>query len=89
MPLAKETLPDFEVVNWYGMVVRAGTPRRRSSRACIRRWRTRCASLTSPSAPPGWASTSSAARLMSSRAFQREEIAKWGAVIRTANIKLD
>ena len=26
VPLAKETLPNFEVVNWYGMVVRAGTP---------------------------------------------------------------
>ena len=25
VPLAKETLPNFEVVNWYGMVVRAGT----------------------------------------------------------------
>ena len=22
----KDTLPNFEVVNWYGMVVRAGTP---------------------------------------------------------------
>src|SRR5207244_12524702 len=26
VPVAKDTLPDFEVVNWYGMVVRAGTP---------------------------------------------------------------
>src|SRR5215470_2678191 len=26
VPLAKATLPDFEVVNWYGMVVRKGTP---------------------------------------------------------------
>ena len=26
VPPAKETLPNFEVVNWYGMVVRAGTP---------------------------------------------------------------
>src|SRR6185436_17323532 len=25
VPLAKATLPDFEVVNWYGMVVRSGT----------------------------------------------------------------
>ena len=28
VPAAKDTLPNFEVVNWYGMVVRAGTPRR-------------------------------------------------------------
>ena len=28
VPLAKETLPGFEVVNWYGMVVRSGTPAR-------------------------------------------------------------
>src|SRR6185295_13389635 len=26
VPTAKETLPNFEVVNWYGMVMRSGTP---------------------------------------------------------------
>jgi tripartite-type tricarboxylate transporter receptor subunit TctC len=88
VPLAKETLPDFEVVNWYGMVVRRGTPVDVISRLhqevtfalhepdVIQR----CAALgldllgTTPE---------------QFGAFQHAEILKWGAVIKSAKIQVD
>ena len=86
VPAANETLPKFEVVNWYGMVVRAGTPSSIISRLqqevvhalqqpdVAERAKTLGLDLVG-STPEQFAK------------FQREEIAKWGDVIRTANIK--
>jgi tripartite-type tricarboxylate transporter receptor subunit TctC len=88
VPTANESLRNFEVVNWYGMVVLAGTPP-----AVIARLQQEVAhALRQPdvmerakalgldlvgSTPADFAK------------FQKAEIAKWGAVIRTANIKAD
>ncbi|MPZ55177.1 MAG: tripartite tricarboxylate transporter substrate binding protein [Rhizobiales bacterium] len=88
VPLAKETLPNFEVVNWYGMVVRAGTPA-----AIVSRLQQEVAhALRQPDVAQRAASLgldlvgSTAERFAG---FQREEIAKWGEVIRTAKIKVE
>ncbi len=87
VPLAKETLPNFEVVNWYGMVVRAGTPA-----AIVARLHQEVAhALRQPDVAERAASlgldlvgsTPERVRARSSAT----EIAKWGEVIRTANIK--
>ena len=88
VPLAKETLPQFEVVNWYGMVVRKGTPAEKIDRLqqdvafalrqddVIARASALGLDLLGTT-PPQFA------------AFQQAEIAKWGAVIRSANIHVD
>jgi tripartite-type tricarboxylate transporter receptor subunit TctC len=88
VPVAKDTLPGFEVVNWYGMVVRAGTPA-----AIVARLNQEVANaLRQPDVAERAASLgldllgSSPERFA---ALQREEIAKWGDVIRTAKIKVD
>jgi tripartite-type tricarboxylate transporter receptor subunit TctC len=85
---ANETLPKFEVVNWYGMILRAGTPPAVISRLqqevdhalrqpdVMERAKTLGLDLVG-SSPEEFAK------------FQRTEIAKWGEVIRTANIKAD
>jgi tripartite-type tricarboxylate transporter receptor subunit TctC len=88
VPLAKETLPGFEVVNWYGMVVRAGTPA-----AIVSRLHQEVAhALRQPDVAERAASLG--LDLVGSTpdefgAFQRAETAKWGEVIRTAGIKAD
>jgi tripartite-type tricarboxylate transporter receptor subunit TctC len=88
VPVAKDTLPGFEVVNWYGMVVRAGTPA-----AIVARLNQEVANaLRQPDVAERAAALgldllgSSPERFA---ALQREEIAKWGDVIRTAKIKVD
>ena len=85
---ANETLPKFEVVNWYGLTVRAGTPPAVISRLqqevayalrqpdVMERAKTLGLDLVG-NLPEEFAK------------FQRTEIAKWGEVIRTANIKGD
>ncbi len=86
LPAAKETLPNFEVVNWYGMAVRSGTPRPILNRlqqevaAALRQpdVAERAAGLgLDPvgSTPDDFA------------IFQRAEYEKWAAVIRSADIK--
>jgi tripartite-type tricarboxylate transporter receptor subunit TctC len=88
VPAAKETLPDFEVVNWYGMMVRAGTP----TPAIERLQQEVAAALRQPDVAARAASLgldpvgSTAAEFAS---FQRAEIAKWGGVIRSADIKAE
>jgi len=87
-PTVKETLPDFEVVNWYGMMVRAGTPP-----AAIQRLQQEvAAALRQPdvaarAASLGLDPVGSTADEFA--AFQQAEIAKWGGVIRAANIKAE
>jgi len=88
VPAAKETLADFEVVNWYGMVVRTGTPG-----AAIARlqqevaWSLRQPEVAERAAALGLDLVGSTPAAFA--AFQRAEIAKWGGVIRTADIKAE
>ena len=88
VPLAKDTLPNFEVVNWYGMVVRAGTPA-----AIVSRLNQEVANalrqgdVAERAAALGLDLVGSAPEQFA--ALQRDEIAKWGGVIRAANIKIE
>jgi tripartite-type tricarboxylate transporter receptor subunit TctC len=88
VPLAKAALPQFEVVNWYGMVVRKGTPaeiiaRLQQEVALALRERDVVERATSlgldllGTTPQQFA------------AFQNAEIQKWGRVIKTANIRVE
>ena len=88
VPLAKETLPDFEVVNWYGMVVRRGTPVDVISRLHQE--------VTFALHEPGVIQRCAALGLdllgttpEQFGAFQHAEILKWGAVIKTAKIQVE
>ncbi|MBX9824039.1 MAG: tripartite tricarboxylate transporter substrate binding protein [Xanthobacteraceae bacterium] len=88
VPAANETLPKFEVVNWYGMVVRAGTPapvisilQQEVARALQQ------PDVAERAKTLGLDLVGSTAQQFAT--FQRAEIAKWGDVIRTANIKGD
>jgi tripartite-type tricarboxylate transporter receptor subunit TctC len=88
VPAAKETLPNFEVVNWYGMVVRAGT-----SGEIVARLNQEVANALRQ---PDVAERAKALGLDlvgstpdQFAVLQRAEIAKWGEVIRTANIKVE
>jgi tripartite-type tricarboxylate transporter receptor subunit TctC len=86
VPVAKDTLPSFEVVNWYGMMVRAGTPA-----AIVARLNEEVASaLRQPDVAARAASLGLDLVGSSPQQFatlQKAEIAKWGEVIRAANIK--
>ena len=86
VPAASSTLPGFEVLNWYGMSVRAGTPA-----AVVARLR---AEIAAALAVPEVASRAAGLglELVGSTpeafgTFQRVEIARWGEVIRRADIK--
>jgi tripartite-type tricarboxylate transporter receptor subunit TctC len=88
VPVAKDILPRFEVVNWYAMVVRAGTPVEIVSRLnqevanALRQ-----ADVVERAASLGLDLVGGTPEQFG--ALQRDEIAKWGGVIRTARIKLD
>jgi tripartite-type tricarboxylate transporter receptor subunit TctC len=88
VPAAKETVPDFEVVNWYGMMVRAGTPA-----SAIQRLQQEVAAalgqadVKARAAQLGLDPVGSSAEEFAG--FQRAEIAKWGGVIRAADIKAE
>jgi tripartite-type tricarboxylate transporter receptor subunit TctC len=85
---ANETLPGFEVVNWYGMVVPAGT-----SREIIARLRAEIvaamniaeihAKLVAQGTDPVGTTSNEFG------AFMKTESAKWGRVIKEANIRPD
>jgi tripartite-type tricarboxylate transporter receptor subunit TctC len=88
LPLMKDTLPDFDVVNWYGMVLRAGPPAAVVSRLAQE--------VMSALRQPDVAARAAALGLDlvgtgpdAFAAFQRTEIAKWGEVIRTAKIQVE
>jgi tripartite-type tricarboxylate transporter receptor subunit TctC len=88
VPLVKDTLPDFEVLNWYGMVVPAGTP----ADTVTRLHQEVAHALRQPDVAERAASLG--LDLVGSppaafAAFQKTEIAKWGEVIRTAKIKVE
>jgi tripartite-type tricarboxylate transporter receptor subunit TctC len=88
VPLARDTLPKFEVVNWYGMVVRAGTPA-----AIVSRLNQEVANALRQSDVAERAASLGLDLVGSTpeqfAALQRDEIAKWGGLIRAANIKVD
>ena len=88
VPAAKEMLPDFEVVNWYAMVMRAGTPPEIVARLSEEVKN----ALNQPDVAERAAGLG--LNLVGSTpdqfaTFQRAEIAKWGEVVRTANIKIE
>jgi tripartite-type tricarboxylate transporter receptor subunit TctC len=87
VPLMKDTLPNFEVLNWYGMVVPAGTP----ADAITRLHQEVAHAMRQPEVAERAAALG--LDLLGSppnafAAFQKTEIAKWGAVIRTAKIQV-
>ncbi|MGK7870265.1 Bug family tripartite tricarboxylate transporter substrate binding protein [Falsiroseomonas sp. E2-1-a20] len=85
LPVAKDTVPGFEVTNWYGMSLRAGTPA-----AIINRLhRDVAAALAVPevarrAADLGLDLVGSSPDAFAT--FQRAEIDRWGIVVRRANI---
>jgi tripartite-type tricarboxylate transporter receptor subunit TctC len=88
VPLMKDTLPNFDVVNWYGMVLRAGTPAAIVSRLAQE--------VASALRQPDVADRAAALGLDlvgtapgAFAAFLRAETAKWGEVIRTAKIQVE
>ena len=88
VPAAKEMLPDFEVVNWYAMVIRAGTPPEIVARLSEEVKN----ALNQPDVAERAAGLG--LNLVGSTpdqfaTFQRAEIAKWGEIVRTANIKIE
>lgn len=88
VPVAQEMLRDFEVVNWYGMVVRAGTPApaiRRLQQEVVDALRQ--PDVAERAAALGLDLVGSTSEEFG--AFQGAEIAKWGDVIRTAGIKAE
>ena len=88
VPLMKDTLPNFDVVNWYGMVVRKGPPAAIVSRLAQ--------DVISALRQPDVAERAAALGLDlvgagpdAFAAFLRSEMAKWGEVIRTARIQVE
>jgi tripartite-type tricarboxylate transporter receptor subunit TctC len=82
------TVPGYEVVNWYGMTVRAGTPAPIVTRLQ--------AEIAAALAVPEVAERSAALGLDlvgstpdDFATFQRAEIVKWGEVVRRGNIRPD
>jgi tripartite-type tricarboxylate transporter receptor subunit TctC len=88
VPVAKATLPDFDVVNWYGMVVRKGTPAEIVSRLQQEvAFALRQGDVAERSAALGLDLLGTMPEQFA--AFQQAEIAKWGKVITSANIRVD
>jgi tripartite-type tricarboxylate transporter receptor subunit TctC len=88
VPTISETLPGYGVVNWFGMMVPAGTPPE-----IIERLRTETlkalnvAEIQDRMAAMGIEPVGSSSEEF--RAFLRAEIAKWARVVRDANIRAD
>jgi tripartite-type tricarboxylate transporter receptor subunit TctC len=88
VPIAKDTLPDFEVVNWYGMIVPAGTPADTLARLHQEiAYALRAPDVAARAAALGLDLVGSPPAEFA--AFQKAEIAKWGDVIRAAKIKVE
>jgi tripartite-type tricarboxylate transporter receptor subunit TctC len=88
LPALNETLPGFEVVNWYGMVVPAGTPRHAIARLNTELNRAMklpeiAEKLIAQGTEPAGTSPEQFG------AFIKAESVKWSGVIRDANIRAD
>jgi tripartite-type tricarboxylate transporter receptor subunit TctC len=88
VPPVAATVPGYEVVNWYGMTVRAGTPAPLIARLA--------AEVDAALKVPEVAERAAALGLdlvgsppEDFAGFQRAEIAKWGEVVRRGNIRPD
>lgn len=88
IPAAAETLPGYVVTNWYGMVLRAGTPA-----AMVERLH---ATVTQTLAEPDLRRRAGELGLElvggqreTFGALQRAAIERWGAVVRRAGIRPD
>jgi tripartite-type tricarboxylate transporter receptor subunit TctC len=88
VPAANETLPGFDVVNWYGATVPAATPR-----AAIDRWH---AALVKAMAQPevrekmiAQGTDPVGTTPAEFATFLRQETVRWTRVVREANIKVD
>src|SRR5262245_4324181 len=89
VPTAAESgLPQFEVTTWYGVLAPAGTPRpivERLNRELVKVMHS--PELKAPLAASGTDPLTSTPEEFS--AYIRQEIAKWGDVVRKANLKAD
>jgi tripartite-type tricarboxylate transporter receptor subunit TctC len=88
VPPMKDTLPNFNVGNWFGMVVRTGTP----AAAVARLNQDVAYALRQPdvmerAATLGLELIGSTPEVFGE--FQRKEIVRWGEVIRTAKILVE
>ncbi len=88
VPPVKDTLPGFNVGNWYGMVVRAGTAPAAVSRLSGEvAFALRQPDVVERAATLGFELIGSTPEAFGM--FQRGEIARWAEVVRGANIKLE
>lgn len=88
VPTMQQTLPDFDVANWYGMVMRAGT----SAAAVSRLNQAVVSALQQPDVVERAETLGLELVGTTPEQFgvlQRQELARWTDVIRTANIKVD
>ena len=87
-PTVAETVPGYEVVNWFGMVAPAGTPRE-----AIDRWRSEVVkAMNVPEIREKMISLGTdpvGSTPEEFRAFMSAENAKWARVIKEANIRVE
>ncbi len=86
LPTANETLPGFEVDNWYGLVVPAGTPHATVMRLQSEIVRViRLAAVQEKLAAQGVDPVGSTAQAFD--AFLKSELVKWAKVVKSAEIR--
>lgn len=88
LPAANETLPGFEVDNWYGLMVPTATPRAVVSRLSAEMARVAALpSVQEKLAAQGIDSVGSSPQVF--EAFLKTETAKWARVVKSAQIRPD
>ncbi len=88
VPTMKETLPDFDVANWYGMAMRAGTPRAAVARLSeVVQHALRQPDVAARADVLGLELIGTTPQQFGT--FLHQEIARWGEVIRTAKIQVE
>jgi len=86
LPTIAETLPGFDVVGWYGLVVPAGTPRDVTARLNAETLRVlKSADLLEQFRQQGYEPVGNTPAEAS--AYIRSEVARWSQVIRDAGIE--
>src|SRR5262249_44716770 len=87
-PIMKETLPDFSVANWYGMMLRAGTPPAAVTRLNREvQYALRQPDVAERADTLGLELVGTTPEVFGG--FLHREIARWAEVIRTAGIKME
>jgi tripartite-type tricarboxylate transporter receptor subunit TctC len=88
LPVANETLKDFEVVNWYGVIAPSGVPAPVIARLHTEITKAMAHAETREKLiAQGTDPVDSNPKAFG--AFMKAESAKWAGVIKTANIKAD